>query len=136
MTFHDLCGKEISARGFAVHAKHCTGKDWQPKASSKKRYANRVKAKQNKNTGKEYGNDVKPKKLKSSLPETNITVSNNPIQKNIVKTINLKGEFDKMTEIVNPKESKKDEPKYECRVCHFQYNDKAKYCPGCGVEFA
>ncbi len=52
-----------------------------------------------------------------------------------IKEINLKGEFDKMTETVNPKKPENTEPKYECGSCHGTFNEKHKRCPHCGAEF-
>lgn len=52
-----------------------------------------------------------------------------------LKEINLKGEFDKMADIINPKKEEPKEAKYECGSCHEKFNDKYKRCPHCGVEF-
>lgn len=52
-----------------------------------------------------------------------------------IKEINLKGEFDRMTETINPKKEEKKEPKYECGSCHGTFDEKYKRCPHCGAEF-
>ena len=51
--------------------------------------------------------------------------------------INLKGEYDKMTETLNPKKTKNDgkEKKYECGACGCQFNNlNDGKCPDCGVQ--
>lgn len=48
------------------------------------------------------------------------------------KEINLKGEFDKMAETINPK---KEEAKFKCGACSGEFNERHKRCPHCGVEF-
>lgn len=55
----------------------------------------------------------------------------------IIRRINLEGEFEKMEEIVNPKKEapKIGEYKYKCGACETRFNEKSKYCPGCGKEF-
>ena len=126
MTFHDLCGKEISARGFAVHCKHCKGKDWKPKWKAKKS----KKSKLQKNIP---GNEKENAKSQPQQKTTSGSTSNHRLIK-----INLNGEFETMTEKINPK--KKDEGKemkYECAACGHQFNNFAegKTCPGCGCEF-
>ncbi len=55
---------------------------------------------------------------------------------NILKEINLKGEFETMTEKINPKTTKTEEKAYECASCGYKFDEKVKYCPSCGVEFA
>jgi hypothetical protein len=65
------------------------------------------------------------------------------ISNNFFKEINLKGEFDKMTDKINPKkkEEKKGEMKYHCNEeqggCGMEFNifGEGHTCPGCGVEF-
>lgn len=57
----------------------------------------------------------------------------------IVK-LDLKPEYDKMAEIIEPKKKEPEktdaEPKFECGTCHGKFNERVKYCPHCGVEFA
>lgn len=48
--------------------------------------------------------------------------------------INLKPEFDKLTETINPK-NKEGEKKYDCGKCAGEFTDKQKFCPHCGCEF-
>ncbi len=56
---------------------------------------------------------------------------------NIIKEINLNGEFKTMSEKINPKKEKKEEYKYECGGCKKEFNNFAegKTCPFCGIEF-
>ncbi|CAG0997134.1 hypothetical protein METP3_03038 [Methanosarcinales archaeon] len=61
--------------------------------------------------------------------------SDSTIGQSFFKEINLKGEFDKMAEVINPKKEETKEAKYECGSCHQKFNDKYKRCPHCGVEF-
>lgn len=51
-----------------------------------------------------------------------------------LKEINLKGEFDRMTKVINPKKGKEDEEN-ECGACHGKFSGSSKFCPHCGVEF-
>lgn len=51
--------------------------------------------------------------------------------------INLKGEYDKMTEVLNPKKEKKDgkEKKYQCSECGATFDNlREGKCPDCGVQ--
>ena len=54
-----------------------------------------------------------------------------------IKEINLKGEFDSMQEVINPKKEEKSEsePKYKCGGCGGTFNERYKRCPHCGAEF-
>ncbi len=52
-----------------------------------------------------------------------------------IKEINLKGEFDRMTETINPKKEEKKETKYQCGACQGTFDEKYKRCPHCGAEF-
>lgn len=69
---------------------------------------------------------------KSSGKVQEISREKNPV---FLKQINLKGEFDKMADIINPKKDESKEPKFECGSCHNKFNEKYKKCPHCGVEF-
>ena len=51
-----------------------------------------------------------------------------------LKEINMKGEFDKLTKVINPKEKEKDDEN-ECGACHGKFSGTSKFCPHCGVEF-
>ena len=53
----------------------------------------------------------------------------------ILTKINLRKEFENMTEKIIPKTVKETEAKYECGACGEKFNEKRKFCPGCGVEF-
>lgn len=56
--------------------------------------------------------------------------------RSFLKEINLKGEFEKMAEKINPKkEDPPKDPKYECGACGQKFNEKYSRCPHCGVEF-
>lgn len=56
-----------------------------------------------------------------------------PSKSNILKQINMKQEFDKMTEKINPK--KEAEEKFECGACGKKFNERYGHCPHCGCEF-
>jgi len=58
-----------------------------------------------------------------------------PNGQSVLKEINLQGEFTRMTETINPKKDEKKEPKYKCGACGETFDEKKKFCPGCGVEF-
>jgi len=51
----------------------------------------------------------------------------------IVKRINLKSEYDKMTEVINPKQKEK---KYRCGSCGHEFDEKVNFCAKCGIAFA
>lgn len=61
------------------------------------------------------------------------------VEKKIVTDINLKSEFDKMTDEITKKEDKKESTgnEYECGECHETFTAKRKPsgCPYCGAEF-
>ncbi len=60
-----------------------------------------------------------------------------PRNPSFLKEINLQEEFRNMAEKVDTKKEKKDEDaKYECGSCGHKFNEKVKYCPSCGAEFA
>jgi rubrerythrin len=52
-----------------------------------------------------------------------------------LKEINLQGEFDKMTDTINPKKDEQKEAKFKCGACGQTFNERHKRCPHCGVEF-
>lgn len=52
-----------------------------------------------------------------------------------LKEINLQGEFNKMTDTINPKKEENKEPKYKCGACGGTFDERHKRCPHCGREF-
>jgi rRNA maturation endonuclease Nob1 len=62
-------------------------------------------------------------------------VADKSLQSNILKEINMKQEFENMSEKINPKVQKEEEKAYECGACGKKFNDKMGYCPACGVQF-
>lgn len=67
------------------------------------------------------------------LPPTHqISPPNATVISNILSEINLNGEFQTMTEKINSK-SKDEDKKYE-HSCGAKFNERLKYCPGCGDE--
>jgi hypothetical protein len=63
-------------------------------------------------------------------------ISDTPENARIIKRINMTGEFDKMTEIVNPKKNETEkESAYQCGQCSAKFNERIRYCPACGADF-
>lgn len=51
--------------------------------------------------------------------------------------INLKGEYDKMTETLNPKKKNSKEKKYQCGSCGATFDNLNEgKCPDCGEQLA
>ncbi len=76
-----------------------------------------------------------PGKIPGKFQENSRENSRKDPKTSFLKEINLKGEFDRMTETINPKKEEKKDPKYQCGACGGTFDEKYKRCPHCGAEF-
>jgi hypothetical protein len=92
---------------------------------------NTVRAHRKKLTANDNQNEAKPQ----IEAQNNTQIESQSFKKQIITKIDLKGEFENMTEKINPKKDKVSEEKYECGACGGKFNEKYSRCPHCGCEF-
>ncbi len=82
--------------------------------------------------------DVQNGQKMNKVDSTRNIQGNSPpstLGQSFIKEINLKGEFDRMTETLNPKKPPEQKPDIKCGACGEMLEKKTKHCPYCGVEF-
>lgn len=133
MVICQFCGKEVHKK----HARLC-GKN-PARVGIKKGGHHKLKRNNDKTERGEVHVPVTSPLLEKNAKEGAVGVSSvlpaTQSKSNILKEINMKGEFDKMTTEINPPKKKNEEPNYVCGQCKGTFDVKTKYCPHCGVCF-
>lgn len=84
------------------------------------------------------GQVVTDRRVRVKTPEKPVMDISGMAKTSRITKLDMKEEYNRMVTQVEPK--KKTEPegeaKYQCTTCNHKFNEKVKFCPSCGVEFA